>query len=133
MSKSQTDNQKFSKSAKLSDKRQFKRFYNNPSVFKLGFLSIFWITNNKNTARLGVTLKTRAINPGTKSRARPSSVFRNAIKRVVREWFRKTKAKMPCYDLNVVVIVTQDLKGLERKNFLKSLNTNLEKAAVKLK
>ena len=90
--------QSFSRSCRLTERPQFVRLFDNPSVYKTRTFQAFWKTNTKHLARLGITIK-----------GRPSSVWRTRLKRVVREWFRTRKEKFGAVDLNIVIRVPSEL------------------------
>ena len=90
--------QSFSRSFRLTERSQFVRLFDNPNVYRAKTFQAFWKSNQKNTARLGITIKGRL-----------SSVWRMRVKRVIREWFRLVKDKVGQNDLNVVIRVPQKL------------------------
>lgn len=82
----------FPKSARVRTRREYLQFFNNSEVKRLGSCLIFRIPNQKNQARLGITVKSRT-----------NSVLRNRIKRQIRECFRANRERMGAFDYNVVV------------------------------
>jgi ribonuclease P protein component len=97
----------FSKSSRLTDRRQFLRLFQNPSTFKATTFQAFWKANNRDSARLGITIKGRL-----------SSVWRMRLKRLVREWFRTSKEKIGSNDVNIVIRVPTQL-GMDYIDLLK--------------
>lgn len=85
-------NHSLSREAVLRKKHDFRKFFNNARVVRMGTFLVFVLDNKKDTARFGVTVK-----------GRPNSVHRNACKRAVREWFRTKQHLLPHIDLNFVV------------------------------
>jgi len=81
----------FPKSARVRKRREYLQFFNRSEVKRLGACLIFRIPNEKNEARLGMTVK------------RTHSVLRNRIKRQIRESFRAYRDRLGAYDYNVVV------------------------------
>lgn len=82
----------FPKSARVRKRREYLQFFNQSEVKRLGSCLIFRIPNQKDQARLGITVKSRT-----------NSVFRNQIKRQIRESFRAYRERMGAFDYNVVV------------------------------
>ena len=97
----------FSRSARLTDRRQFLRLFQNPSSYKATTYQAFWKANDRPSARLGITIKGRL-----------PSVWRMRLKRVVREWFRTTKEKIGPNDMNIVIRVPTEL-GMDYIDLLK--------------
>ena len=90
--------QGFSRRCRMTERPQFVRLFENPSVYRSNTFQAFWKPREQATskprARLGITIKGRL-----------SSVWRMRLKRVVREWFRKAKEKIGPNDLNIVIRV----------------------------
>lgn len=88
----------------MTERPQFVRLFDNPSVYRAQTFQAFWKSNDKQSARLGITIKGRL-----------SSIWRTRLKRVVREWFRVSKEKLGPNDVNIVIRVpaTLDLKFVE--------------------
>lgn len=82
----------------MTERPQFVRLFDNPSVFRARTFQAFWKSNDRAGARLGITIKGRL-----------SSVWRTRLKRVVREWFRVSKQGIGANDLNIVIKVPQKL------------------------
>lgn len=82
----------FPKSARVRFRREYLAFFNGSSMRRLGSCLVFRIPNEKNQARLGITVKSRT-----------NSVFRNRIKRQVRECFRLNRELMKPFDYNIVI------------------------------
>lgn len=90
--------QGFSRSCRMTERPQFVRLFDNPSVFRAKTFQAFWKQNDKEKARLGITIKGRL-----------SSVWRIRIKRAIREWFRVSKDKFGPNDVNIVIKVPEKL------------------------
>lgn len=103
--------QGFSRNCRLTERPEFVRLFDNPKVHRARAFQAFWKTNQKNTARLGITIKGRL-----------SSVWRMRVKRIVREWFRTTKERLGNNDINVVFKVPQKLDMSYLDEFKKQLN-----------
>ena len=99
--------QGLSRSCRLTERPQFIRLFDNPSVYRATTFQAFWKPNDKKNARLGITIKGRL-----------SSVWRMRIKRIVREWFRISKKSIGPNDLNIVIRVPEKL-NLDFTNVLK--------------
>jgi len=82
----------FPKSARVLNRAEYLRFFQGSEVKRLGVCTVFRIANTKGLARLGITVK-----------AKVNSVYRNKLKRAIREAFREGRAKMGSHDYNVVV------------------------------
>ena len=82
----------FPKSARVRRRREYLAFFQGSSVKRLGVCLIFRIPNDKNQARLGITVKSRT-----------NSVYRNKIKRQIRECFRLNREALSAFDYNVVI------------------------------
>jgi ribonuclease P protein component len=82
----------FPKSARVRTRREYLQFFNQSDVKRLGSCILFRISNEKNQARLGITVKSRT-----------NSVLRNKIKRQIRESFRAHRKGMAAFDYNVVI------------------------------
>ena len=82
----------FPKSARVRKRKEYLEFFQGSEVKKLGVCIIFRIQNKFGKARLGITVKSRT-----------SSIFRNQIKRQIREVFRLNHVRMGAFDYNVVI------------------------------
>jgi ribonuclease P protein component len=82
----------FPKNARVRKRREYLQFFNQSEVKRLGSCLLFRIANDQNQARLGITVKSRT-----------NSVFRNKIKRQIRESFRAHRQRMGAFDYNIVV------------------------------
>jgi ribonuclease P protein component len=89
----------FPKSARVRTRGEYLEFFKGSSVARLGPCLVFRIANTKGEARLGITVKTKA-----------NSVYRNKIKRQVRESFRLAIPHAKNSDYNVVIPMTTKLK-----------------------
>ncbi len=82
----------FPKEARVRFRREYLEFFKGSSVQRLGSCLVFRIPNQKNQARLGITVKSRT-----------NSIHRNMIKRQVRECFRLNRGNLKAFDYNVVI------------------------------
>lgn len=82
----------FPKEARIRFRREYLEFFKGSTVHRLGSCLVFRIPNQKNHARLGITVKSRT-----------NSVHRNKIKRTVRECFRLNRSKIGSFDYNIVI------------------------------
>jgi ribonuclease P protein component len=82
----------FPRSARVRKRREYLNFFHQSDVKRLDSCIIFRIPNQKNQARLGITVK-----------ARTSSVYRNDIKRQIREVFRHAREHLQNFDYNIVI------------------------------
>jgi ribonuclease P protein component len=71
---------------------QYRRFFGQSQVYRLSECTIFRIASERPHFRLGMTFK-----------ARGSSVERNRIKRIVREFFRVHGLQLGANDYNIVI------------------------------
>ncbi|MCC7442246.1 MAG: ribonuclease P protein component [Bdellovibrionales bacterium] len=83
---------RFDPARRLRVRSEFLRFFGDRQVARLGECVIFRVANELKHPRLGITLK-----------ARGTSVERNAVKRVVREAFRRSASTLGAFDYNVVI------------------------------
>ena len=72
--------------------REYRRFFDQSTVFRLSECVIFRVPNQLEHYRVGITIK-----------ARGRSVDRNPVKRQIREAFRKHSHLLGAYDYNVVI------------------------------
>lgn len=82
----------FPKSARVRFRQEYLAFFNGSKVQRMGSCLVFRIPNEKGLARLGITVKSRT-----------NSVYRNKIKRQVRDCFRLNREKLEAFDYNVVI------------------------------
>jgi ribonuclease P protein component len=85
----------FPKCARVRSRHEYLDFFKGSDVARLGSCLVFRIRTQKNEARLGITVKTKT-----------NSVYRNKIKRQVRESFRLARPFASAHDYNVVIPVT---------------------------
>lgn len=111
----------FSRNQRLTKRAQFLRLFDSPNVYRASTFYAFWKENNERSSRLGITIKGRL-----------STVWRMKIKRLIREWFRKSKfhSEKPFVDLNIVIKVPQkaEKKGEKKLDhmFLDRLRRQLQ-------
>lgn len=82
----------------MTERSQFVRLFDRAEVFRGAAFQAFWKGNDRNSARLGITLKGRL-----------GSVWRARLKRHVREWFRLRRESFGAVDLNVVIKVPPEM------------------------
>lgn len=82
----------FPKSARVRFRREYLEFFKGSNVKRLGSCLVFSIPAQKENARLGMTIK-----------AKVNSVYRNKLKRQVRESFRNHRKDLPALDYNIVI------------------------------
>jgi ribonuclease P protein component len=82
----------FPKTVRVRSRREYLRFFDGSQVKRLGACTLFWIPGSQAHARLGITIK-----------ARVNSVYRNKLKRQIRESFRNHRGSLGSLDFNVVV------------------------------
>ncbi len=82
----------FPKSARVRKRFEYLRFFEGSNVKRLGSCTLFQIRTRADGARLGITVK-----------ARVNSVYRNKLKRQIREVFRLKRVGLNGWDYNVVV------------------------------
>ena len=94
----------FSRGCRLTERPEFVRLFDKPNVHRAPTFQAFWKPNERQAARLGVTIKGRL-----------SSVWRMRVKRVIREWFRTHKESIGQNDVNIVFRVPAklDMKYLD--------------------
>jgi len=83
---------KFPKSARVRKRREYLQFFHQSDVKRLENCIIFRIPNTLGYARLGISVK-----------AKTNSVYRNKIKRQIREHFRLHQSAFKPSDYNIVV------------------------------
>ena len=83
---------KFGNSKKLTKRREFVRLFDKPQSHKGRRFLAYWKENNKNRSRLGITLK-----------GKTNSIWRNRLKRLIREWFRNLEEDKNPVDINIVI------------------------------
>ena len=82
----------FLKSARVRTRREYLEFFKGSIVSRLGDCLVFRIPNLEGKTRLGITVK-----------AKNNSVYRNKVKRQVRESFRLASPHVRTSNYNVVV------------------------------
>ena len=85
----------FPKSARVRTRFEYLEFFKGSEVARLGSCLVFRIAANKSESRVGITVKSKT-----------NSVYRNKIKRQVRESFRLARPFSLAHDYNVVIPVT---------------------------
>jgi ribonuclease P protein component len=82
----------FPKSARVLNRAEYLKFFEGSDIKRLGVCTLFRVANTKGVPRLGMTIK-----------ARVNSVYRNKLKRQIREAFRHGRSGLKAHDYNVVV------------------------------
>ncbi len=82
----------FPKNARVRFKSEYLEFFKGSDVKRLGVCTLFRIANEKGEARVGMTIK-----------AKVNSVYRNKLKRQIRECFRANRKALSSFDYNVVI------------------------------
>lgn len=85
----------------MMERHQFVRLFDNPKSVKKKFFQAYWKTNDIKNNRIGITLK-----------GKTTSVCRNKIKRLIREWFRsqyRLQIKNEFIDLNIVIPLPKEM------------------------
>jgi ribonuclease P protein component len=98
--------QKFSRKLRLTKRDQFINLFTNAKFKKSENFIVYYKKNDLNFSRLGITLK-----------GKTSSIIRNKLKRIIREWFRKNQSSFSDgYDVNVVLKINKllDLNFIEK-------------------
>ncbi|QMU62018.1 MAG: ribonuclease P protein component [Gammaproteobacteria bacterium] len=95
----------FTHQDRLLDASQFTRVFDQATKSSSEFFTILSRENTEDQPRLGIVV--------AKRRAK-RSVDRNIIKRIIRESFRLSKAKLPTNDF--IVILKRPIKTIKRSN-----------------
>jgi ribonuclease P protein component len=82
----------FPKSARVRFKSEYLEFFKGSDLKRLGVCTLFRIPNQKNQPRIGITVKAKA-----------NSVYRNKLKRQIRECFRLNRKALSSFDYNIVI------------------------------
>jgi ribonuclease P protein component len=77
---------------RLHQRQEFFKFFEGSTVARLRNVIVFRVPNDLGHFRLGITFKIKC-----------SSVERNALRRRIRETFRKLRPSLGSYDYNIVV------------------------------
>lgn len=113
---------KFLKEDRVRKRHEYVNFIHKKEPHKqtvrLGVCVIYKIPNEKNCPRVGITIKYKT-----------TSVFRNRIKRMVREKFRKIKQHLGSFDFNVVIpgkLRTGKNEKINNQDFFKQIKKAVE-------
>ena len=95
----------FPKSARVRTRGEYLNFFKGSQVKRLGECILFRVSNTVGNDRLGITIK-----------ARVNSVYRNKVKRQIRESFRLNRIGLAAHDYNVVVpnTIRVDYRSIKR-------------------
>lgn len=85
-------NRSFPKANRIRKRKEYLEFFTVSDLKKLGPCLVYRRPTNRGLPRLGITVKFKK-----------SSVFRNRVKRGIREAFRHSRARLGSFDYNVVV------------------------------
>lgn len=114
--------EKLPKEERIAKTGDFKRAYTKGASFKQGALIVYRVANGLDRNRLGLSISARNIKRANR---------RNAIKRILREIYRKSKKHLaPGFD--IVLVVRRDNKASEYEN-MKKLFEKLTKEAGLIK
>ena len=91
-------------------------------MLRLPLVVIFRMPNALENPRLGITIK-----------AKTNSVYRNKIKRGIREFFRKNKKPLGAYDYNFVVSTRKKVDHLFVSELLRLINEEFLNAKNRFK
>jgi len=110
-------NKRFSKNSRLLKRADFLKFFSKETKkFRGRAITIYQIKNSDEQSRMGITIKTKM-----------TSVARNKLKRLIREWFRNNQVKFQGKELNIVIpnsisfsadtikTIDRDLKEIEEE------------------
>jgi ribonuclease P protein component len=109
----------FPKSCRLSKPSQFRTVFSSDKRSTDSQFLVIAAENGLDTARLGLAISKRSIR---------TAVSRNRIKRLVRESFRRNRAKL--VGLDVVVVAQKRIAATDSKRILHSLNQHWEKIST---
>jgi ribonuclease P protein component len=82
----------FPKEARVRSRAEYLRFFEGSTVKRLRQCTIFRVSGTAGIARVGITIK-----------AKVNSVYRNKLKRQIREAFRHERGGLGSWDYNVVI------------------------------
>lgn len=111
--------QSLGRDRRLQHRWEYLRFFSGSEVFRLSECIVYRIKNDCGHFRLGITVK-----------AKGSSVERNRVKRVVREFFRKLAPALGGFDFNVVIPRTKKMAHPYPKKLLEELRKELADVLV---
>lgn len=106
----------FPRSQRLVTKAEFKQVFDESNKIVQKYLLILLRPNEKNHARLGISVGKRVAN---------TAIARNRIKRVIRESFRCHKHHLLGWD--IVVIARQQCDKLDKAKLRKGIDSLWEK------
>ncbi len=106
--------QSLPKTCRMTERAEFVRLFDHPTVYKTKLFQAFYKENGKKTSRIGITLK-----------GKTTSVWRNKLKRTIREWFRISRfardEKTPPVDMNLVIHIPKVMNDEYLNKFKLSL------------
>lgn len=117
-----SSNNLFSKKFRLKSKRDFENFFLKAKSRTLGSIKIFYLFKTADELpRLGISISAKYFN----------SVQRNSLKRLIREYFRKSKDKFFMMDVVVTVRYSSNL-SLDWDSFLAKVKIDLDTVLVSI-
>ncbi|MBN1521290.1 MAG: ribonuclease P protein component [Candidatus Aureabacteria bacterium] len=97
---------------RLRKEKEFEAVFRSGQTWeKKGFFKARYRKNDLSFSRIGISVSKRAGN----------SVFRNALKRVVRDWFRMHKKEFSC-SFDVVFVFSSCISGYSPESIRQSLD-----------
>ncbi len=109
-----SSNNLFSPKFRLKTKTDFEVFFLNSKSRTLGSVKIFYAKSKHDVPRLGISISSKYFN----------SVQRNSLKRLIREFFRKSKDQFFMMDVVVTVRYSSEL-SLDWNSFLAKVKIDL--------
>lgn len=91
----------FTRQHRLLKKENFQLVFNNGSKLRRKLLIVLSIPNHLSHARLGIVISKQSV---------PKAVFRNNLRRIIRESFRRSAHKLKSLDIITLVRSLADLK-----------------------
>ena len=117
-----SSNNLFSSKFRLKTKNDFEVFFLNSKSRTLGSVKIFYAKSKlADVSRIGISISSKYFN----------SVQRNSLKRLIREFFRKSKDKFIMMDVVVTVRYSSDL-SLYWNSFLAKVKIDLTNILVSI-
>jgi len=111
-----TTREGFPKSCRLTETGVYKAAFEAGHLSRDRFFAIYLVHNSDSNSRLGLAVSRRVS---------PKSAIRNAIKRQIREWFRKNRQFLEGWD--VVVVAQNGVAGVSPLKMRQSLEQHWQK------